>query len=201
MIAFSAVRRVLDGGCWLRVRCWPYLRRPSMPSLVALRPWPSETERVEFRAQSSVRRRSAHRHFARWSRVADVGSIGECDGIATARVDPFSVIRRMTLTVRFARDCGRSAAARQLAYMDPSSVASIPFFGDKVRLLTYIRPPTATSIGRCSAMMGYSRASSPSLSRASRTSPVSGFAGAGSTCSPSFGLLSNRGGCAPVDDR
>src|SRR5258705_7127635 len=49
-------------------------------------------------------------------------------------------------------------------------------------------------------MMGYSRASSPVLSRASRPSPVSGSAGAGSTCSPSFGLLSNRGRCAPVYD-
>ena len=44
------------------------------------------------------------------------------------------------------RDCGHSAEARQLAYMDPSSVASIPFFGNEVRLLTYIRPLIAASI-------------------------------------------------------
>jgi len=31
-------------------------------------------------------------------------------------------------------------------YMDPSSVASIPFFGGEVRLLTYIRPLTAASL-------------------------------------------------------
>jgi hypothetical protein len=37
-------------------------------------------------------------------------------------------------------------ATDELAYMDPSSVASIPFFSNKVRLLTYIRPPTAASI-------------------------------------------------------
>jgi hypothetical protein len=30
--------------------------------------------------------------------------------------------------------------------MDPSSVASTPFFGDEVRLLTYIRPLTAASV-------------------------------------------------------
>jgi len=33
-----------------------------------------------------------------------------------------------------------------LTYMDPSSVASIPFFGSEVRLLTYIRPLIAASI-------------------------------------------------------
>jgi hypothetical protein len=43
------------------------------------------------------------------------------------------------------------------------------------------------------AMMGYSRASSQSLFRASRTWTFAGSAGAGSTCSPSFGLLGNRG--------
>jgi len=31
-------------------------------------------------------------------------------------------------------------------YMDPSPVASTPFFGDEVRLLTYIRPLTAASV-------------------------------------------------------
>jgi hypothetical protein len=31
-------------------------------------------------------------------------------------------------------------------YMDPSSFASIPFFGGEVRLLTYIRPLTTPSI-------------------------------------------------------
>ena len=44
------------------------------------------------------------------------------------------------------RDSGHFVAAHQLAYMDPSSVASIPFFGNEVRLLTYIRPLTAASI-------------------------------------------------------
>jgi len=39
-----------------------------------------------------------------------------------------------------------SLSAEQLAYMDPSSVASIPFFGNEVRLLTYIRPLIAASI-------------------------------------------------------
>lgn len=34
----------------------------------------------------------------------------------------------------------------QRLYMDPSSVASTPFFGGEVRLLTYIRPLTAASI-------------------------------------------------------
>ena len=38
------------------------------------------------------------------------------------------------------------AFAATLAYMDPSSFASIPFFGGGVRLLTYIRPLTAASI-------------------------------------------------------
>jgi hypothetical protein len=33
--------------------------------------------------------------------------------------------------------------------MDPSSFASTPFFGGEVRLHTYIRPLTATSINRC----------------------------------------------------
>jgi len=74
-------------------------------------------------------------------------------------------------------------------YMDPSSVASTPFFGGEVRLLTYIRPLTAASVWRCRAMMGYSRAGSPLLLRASRTWTFSGSAGAGSTCLPSFGLL------------
>ena len=39
-----------------------------------------------------------------------------------------------------------SLSAEQLAYMDPSSVASTPFFGFEVRLLTYIRPLIAASI-------------------------------------------------------
>jgi hypothetical protein len=41
-------------------------------------------------------------------------------------------------------------------------------------------------------MMGYSRASSQSLFRASRIWKLAGFTGAGSTCLPSFGLLCNR---------
>ena len=43
-------------------------------------------------------------------------------------------------------DCSRCRQRNELAYMDPSSVASIPFFGNEVRLLTYIRPPTAASL-------------------------------------------------------
>ena len=77
--------------------------------------------------------------------------------------------------------------------MDSSSGASTPFFGDEVRLLTYIRPLDLASIYRCRAMMGYSRANSPSERRAFRTRTFSGFASAGSTCSPSFGVLRNRG--------
>jgi hypothetical protein len=42
-------------------------------------------------------------------------------------------------------------------------------------------------------MMDYSRASSQSLLRALRTWTFEGFADAGSTGLPSFGLLSNRG--------
>ncbi|MGH6631285.1 MAG: hypothetical protein ACREB3_16275, partial [Burkholderiales bacterium] len=57
---------------------------------------------------------------------------------------------------------------------------------------TYIRPLAAASIYRCRAMMGYSRARSQLLFRAFRTWSFSGSAGAGSTCLPSFGLLSNR---------
>jgi hypothetical protein len=41
--------------------------------------------------------------------------------------------------------------------------------------------------------MGYSRAGSQSLLRASRTWTLEGFADAGSTGLPSFGLLRNRG--------
>ena len=41
--------------------------------------------------------------------------------------------------------------------------------------------------------MGYSRASSQSLLRALRTWTLEGFADAGSTGLPSFGLLRNRG--------
>src|SRR5271165_5504666 len=37
-------------------------------------------------------------------------------------------------------------SANERPYMDPSSFASTPFFGGKVRLLTYIRPLTAASI-------------------------------------------------------
>jgi hypothetical protein len=44
-------------------------------------------------------------------------------------------------------------------YMDTPSFASIPFFGGKVRLLTYFRPRVTASSDRCTAMMGYSRAS------------------------------------------
>jgi len=40
----------------------------------------------------------------------------------------------------------------QLAYMDPSSVASTPFFGFEIRLLTYIRPLPAASSYRCRAI-------------------------------------------------
>ena len=89
--------------------------------------------------------------------------------------------------------------SRREPYMDPSSFASTLFFGGKVRLLTYIRPLIAASIYRRRAMMGYSRASSQSLFRAFRTSALAGSAGAGSTCLPSSGLLSNRGWCAPLD--
>ena len=42
------------------------------------------------------------------------------------------------------------------------------------------------------AMMGYSRASSLTIPRASRTWTLTGSAGAGSTCSPSVSLLCNR---------
>ena len=76
--------------------------------------------------------------------------------------------------------------------MDSSSFASIPFFGHEVRLLTYIRPVVAASVLRCSAMMGYSRAGSQSVVRASRIWSFAGSTGAGSTCLPSFGLLCNR---------
>jgi hypothetical protein len=41
-------------------------------------------------------------------------------------------------------------------------------------------------------MMGYSRASSQSVVRASRIWSFAGFTGAGSTCLPSFGWLCNR---------
>ena len=74
----------------------------------------------------------------------------------------------------------------------PPRFASTPFFDGEVRLLTYIRPLTATSLYQCWAMMGYSRASSLSDSRAFRTRKYTGSTGAGSTCLPSFGLLSNR---------
>ena len=57
------------------------------------------------------------------------------------------------------------ATERTGVYMDPSSVASTPFFGFEVRLLPYIRPLPAASSYRCRAIMGYSRASSQSLSR------------------------------------
>ena len=75
----------------------------------------------------------------------------------------------------------------------PPRFASRPFFGGEVRLLTYIRPLSTASIYRRRAMMGYSRACSPSLIRAFRTSSLSDSAGAGSTCLPSSDLLSNRG--------
>jgi hypothetical protein len=42
-------------------------------------------------------------------------------------------------------------------------------------------------------MMGYSRADSPAETRAFRPPRKSGFANAGSTCSPSIRLLRNRG--------
>ena len=58
-------------------------------------------------------------------------------------------------------------------------MASTPFFGGEVRLLTYIRPLTAASGFRCWAMMGYSRASSLSLCRASRTWTFSSSTDAG----------------------
>ena len=45
--------------------------------------------------------------------------------------------------------------------------------------------------------MGYSRASSQLLTRASRTCTFTGSAGAGSTCSPSLSLLCNRRRWAP----
>ena len=62
----------------------------------------------------------------------------------------------------------------------------------EVRLLTYIRPIVEASSLRCVAMMGYSRASSQSLFRASRIWKYTDSTGAGSTCLPSFGLLCNR---------
>jgi len=77
-------------------------------------------------------------------------------------------------------------------YMDSSSACKHSVGWREVRLLTYIRPLTSTSIGRCAAIMGYSRAGSPSLLRAWCTWTFSGSASAGSTCSPSNGLLCNR---------
>ena len=59
--------------------------------------------------------------------------------------------------------------------MDPSSFASTPVSGREVRLLTYIRPLIAAPIHRCRASMGYSRAGSQSLLRASRTWTFAGF--------------------------
>jgi hypothetical protein len=87
---------------------------------------------------------------------------------------------------------------RECRIWTPPRFASTPLFGDEVRLLTYIRPLIAASVYRSRAMMGYPRTSSQSLCRAFRTSTFSGSASAGSTCSPSFGLLCNRGGSAPL---
>jgi hypothetical protein len=79
------------------------------------------------------------RLFDRFRRIAAVAG-----GEANWRFRPFSVIPPTTPTVRIAAMAVIDAS--QLAYMDPSSVASIPFFGNEVRLLTYIRPLTAASI-------------------------------------------------------
>lgn len=68
----------------------------------------------------------------------------------------------------------------------------LPSLWRPCRLHTYIRPLTWASL-RCRAMMGYSRAGSQSLFRASRTWTFEGFASAGSTGLPSFRLLRNRG--------
>ena len=57
----------------------------------------------------------------------------------------------------------------------------------------YVYPASTISIDQSiRAIMGYSRASSQSLCRALSTWTFSGFAGAGSTCSPSYSLLCNR---------
>jgi hypothetical protein len=79
-----------------------------------------------------------------------------------------------------------------MSYMDSSSMQSFHFYGERVRLLTYIRPHIALFF-RCSAIMGYSRVDSLLLCRVLYTWTLSGFANAGSTCSPLFGLLCNRG--------
>jgi len=73
-------------------------------------------------------------------------------------------------------------------YMDPSPLASTPLSGDEVRLLTYIRPRYDLGQPR-SATMGYSRVGSSLLSRASRPWTFPGYSDAGSTCSPSLGML------------
>jgi hypothetical protein len=93
---------------------------------------------------------------------------------------PFGSLRPAAVTGR-----------RMTRIWTPPRLASTLFFGGGVRLLTYIR-----SLFRAfwhGTLMGYSRASSLLLCRACCTWSSSGFAGAGSTCSPSVRMLCNRG--------
>ena len=57
-----------------------------------------------------------------------------------------------------APDLQPESAFRECPYMDLSSFARIPFYGDEVGVLTYIRPLSAGSSYRCRVMMGCSRA-------------------------------------------
>ena len=69
--------------------------------------------------------------------------------------------------------------------------ASTLFFGDEIRLLTYIRSLFRAS--QHATLMGF-RAPAPNCCLVLlRTWTFTGFADAGSTCSPSFRMLRNRG--------
>ncbi len=80
----------------------------------------------------------------------------------------------------------------QCPYMDSPSFASKLYLADMARLHTYIRPLKLAYVYRCRAIMVYSRASSQSLCRTSRTWTFPGLTDAGLTSKRPFKILAKR---------
>ena len=112
-----------------------------------------------------------------------------------------SVARTLLRVMFLVRD---RESGKKLSSPSPKAVLRMSVYGlplsckhsvlRRVGSTAQVYPASETCIGlSIRAMMGYSRASSQSFLRAFRTWTFAGSAGAGSTCSPSFGVLGNRG--------
>ena len=81
------------------------------------------------------------------------------------REQPDQMLRGIRFTLDFDRLMGVRSIIRECLYMDPSPIASTPILATRYDC-SRISGFMLTSVNRGRATMGYSRASSPLLSRA-----------------------------------